>query len=151
MKNLFRHCLRVGSAVAVLVGCLTAVSAPTASAVGCVGESCYNKGPVSMGCTKDQRAIAVDPMTEYTYVYYSPACQAVWAISFSPPGIAYPCKNVELERARSNLIVQARLTQLFCPDEESEWTNMFPKGWYFRAVDNDAPGYPDYYTPWVFR
>ncbi|GAA1590201.1 hypothetical protein GCM10009804_53020 [Kribbella hippodromi] len=130
---------------------LTVVTAPAANAVGCVGESCYNKGPVSMGCTKDQRAIAIDPQTNYTYVYYSPACQAVWAISFAAPTIGYPCHTVSLERARSNLIVQGRLTQQFCPGEKSEWTNMFPKGWYFRAIDDEGPGYNTWYTPWVFR
>ena len=143
--------LRTFLAGAMLLTGMFALGAPSAYAVGCVGESCYNKGPVSMGCTKDQRAIAVDPLTESTFVYYSPACQAVWAISFEPPSIGYPCHTVQLERARSNLIVQARLAQTFCPEETSEWTNMSPKGWYFRGITKSGGGSPDDYTPWVFR
>jgi hypothetical protein len=103
------------------------------------------------GCTRDQRSIAIDAGTNDTHVYYSPACQAVWAISFAPADPAYPCHTLSLERARSNLIVQARLTQQLCPGESSDWTNMFPKGWNFRAVDDEGPGYHTWYTPWVFR
>lgn len=139
----------------VMVTGVFAAGAPSAYAVGCVGEGCYNKGPVAMGCTRDQRSIAIDRLTESTHIYYSPACQAVWAISFEAPSPEFPCGYVELERARSNLVVHSRLRQQFCPGEASEWTNMFPKGWYFRGVNNMPPGYPgpgpDLYTPWVTR
>jgi hypothetical protein len=137
--------------VAMLAVGLTVVMATTANAVGCVGESCYNKGPVAMGCTRDQRVISQPAPNGQTHVYYSPACQAAWAIALEDPDPAYPCHTVTLERARSNLIVQSRLTQTFCPGESSEWTNMMPRGWYFRAIDDLGPGYPAYYTPWVFR
>lgn len=137
--------------VALLAGGLTVAGATTASAVGCVGESCYNKGPVSMGCTKDQRSIASGNLTNSIFVYYSPACRAVWAIAFESIGPGYPCVAVELERARSDRIPQARLTQTICPGEGSDWTNMFPAGWYFRGIWNATMGYPDDYTPWAFR
>lgn len=137
--------------ITLLAGGLTVAGTTTASAVGCVGESCYNKGPVSMGCTSDQRSITSHGGYGL-YVYYSPACQAVWAIKYTDATWDH-CVYVELERARSDKIVQARLRQEVCPNEASDWTNMFPKGWYFRAVYND-PIYGDEhdsYTEWAFR
>ncbi|WP_432886085.1 hypothetical protein ACQPYH_02855 [Kribbella sp. CA-245084] len=129
---------------------LTVVTSQTASAVGCVGESCYNKGPVSMGCTADQRLISDPRWSPDLQILYSPACQAAWAVSLAPP--LDQCIAVQIERSRSDHIVQARLSQEFCPEETKEWTNMMPRGWYFRAVWNDySPGYSDLYTPWVFR
>ncbi|WP_432886082.1 hypothetical protein ACQPYH_02845 [Kribbella sp. CA-245084] len=139
--------LKVLPAGAVMITAVFALGAPSAYAVGCVGESCYNKGPVSMGCTKDQRSIANSGWS--LQVYYSPACQAVWAIAFTDSSWDH-CVSIDLERARSDRIVQGRLTQELCPEEASDWTNMFPKGWYFRAVYND-PVQDDFYTPWVFR
>ena len=101
-----------------------------------------------MGCTRDQRSITSPGGG--LYVYYSPACQAVWAIKFTDSSWDH-CVYVELERARSNLIVQSRLRQEVCPGEASDWTNMFPKGWYFRAVYKDPVTAYDTYTEWVFR
>ncbi|GAA1590211.1 hypothetical protein GCM10009804_53030 [Kribbella hippodromi] len=123
---------------------------PSAYAVGCYGETCYNKGPVAMGCTKDQRLISDPAWRGNLQVLYSPACRAAWADSNWEP--LHSCWYLELERARSNLIVQSRLRVEHCPGEAREWTNMFPGGWYYRAVRNDtASGGTADYTAWVFR
>lgn len=149
----FVYRLRVVLAATVLVGGLSATGVSTASAVGCYAESCYNKGPVAMGCTKDQRLISEPSWSPNLQVLYSPACRAAWAASSWEP--LYGCWSLEIERARSNLIVQGRLRQEHCAGEEREWTNMFPGGWYFRAVRNGISGgggggTADY-TAWVFR
>jgi hypothetical protein len=129
---------------------LTAVTATTASAVGCVGESCTNKGPVAMGCTKDQRLISNPAWSPELQVLYSPACRAVWAASNWEP--LYGCWYLEIERARSNLIPHSRLRVQHCQGEKYEWTNMFPGGWYYRAVRNgSAGGGSSDYSPWVYR
>jgi hypothetical protein len=136
--------------VLLLAAGLTVVSATTASAVGCVASTCYNKGPVSMGCTRDQRSITSPGGG--LYVYYSPACQAAWAIKYTDASWDH-CVYVDLERTGFPAGgVDRRLSQQVCPGEASDWTNMFPKGWYFRAVYNDVSNAtPDVYTEWVFR
>jgi hypothetical protein len=128
-----------------------ALGAPSAYAVGCYGDTCYNKGPVAMGCTKDQRLISDPAWGGSLQVLYSPACRAAWAASDWMPN--WNCFTLQIERARSNLIVQARLGVEFCPGEAREWTNMFPGGWYFRAVANrsSSGGGSSDYTAWVFR
>ena len=124
-----------------------------ASAVSCSGSSCDNKGPVATGCNADGRAIT---STEYdVWIMYSPACRAVWALSYSTP--LFNCVSLQIERAAYdgavNLVVNRRLSIQFCPGETKEWTNMLATGnWYFRGVWNDtAQGHPDSYSPWVYK
>jgi len=144
--------LTAGLAGVLLAAGIAVVNPVSAAAVGCSGASCYNKGPVSMGCTADARAIT---STAYDVkVIYSPACRAVWASSQSTP--LHSCITLQLERGYynhdHNLVVDRRLSQQYCPGESQEWTNMFDVGWYFRGVWNDtATGHPDSYSPWVYR
>jgi hypothetical protein len=136
--------------IVMLTAGLSTVTATTASAVGCVGASCYNKGPVAMGCTKDQRVIATADVP--LYVYYSPACKAVWAISFDTISLGYPCATVQIEKSADAINVVQRLSQRLCPGETSDWTNMLATGgWYFRAIHDGSQGYPTWYTNWVVR
>lgn len=141
--------LRVVLAGLMLLTGVFAAGAPSAYAVGCYADTCYNKGPVAMGCTQDQRRIS-DPAYAGLEVRYSPACNAAWAWSNQPPN--FWAIYLTIERARSDRIVQARLSIEFDVDETSEWTNMFARGWYFRAVwDDRMNDQYDSFTPWVFR
>jgi hypothetical protein len=150
MRQKLARRLGVLLSIAMLAVGLTVVTASTASAVGCYGESCYNKGPVAMGCTADQRLISAPAWSPDLQVLYSPACRAAWAASTWEP--LYGCWYLEIERARSNLIPHSRLRIEHCAGEAREWTNMFPGGWYYRAIRNGtAGGGTADYTPWVYR
>lgn len=139
------------AALVLIIGLLVPTSA---SAVGCVGASCNNKGPVSMGCNKDGRVIA-GPASMDIKVVYSPTCKAVWASSYSPP--LNWCVDVQLERAHyelATLIVDGRLSVRLCPGEAGDWTNMFATGGkYFRGVwrDDDSGSVDVYLTQWVYK
>lgn len=118
---------------------LTVVSSSTASAVGCVGESCYNKGPVAMGCTADQRLISDPTWGGRLQVLYSPACRAAWAASDWEP--LHSCWDLKIVRARSNLQPHSQMRVEHCAGEAREWTNMLPTGgWYFQAVRDSTAG-----------
>ncbi|MEU0096122.1 hypothetical protein [Kribbella sp. NPDC006257] len=113
-KNLLRRVvLALGTFVAMVA--LTGLTATTASAVGCTGTGCYNKGPVAMGCTADQRAISSG---EYdVVVIYSPACRAAWVQSYATP--SFWCISLQIERGfydhDHNLIVDKRLSTSSAP------------------------------------
>ncbi|WP_329005098.1 YjfA family protein [Kribbella sp. NBC_00709] len=141
--------LKVLLAGAVMLTAVFALGVPSAYAVGCYAETCYNKGPVAMGCTADQRVIS-QPASSGLEVRYSPACNAAWAWDNQAPHF-WPI-YLTIERARSDKIVQARLSIEFDVGEPTEWTNMFARGWYFRAVwDDRVSDENDAMTAWVFR
>jgi hypothetical protein len=141
--------LRLLLSAAVASAGVFSLGVPSAYAVGCYGETCNNKGPVAMGCTRDQRLIT-NPEQSNLQVRFSPACNAAWAWSDWTP--TFNSVWIEIERARSDKIVHDRLSIELATDEEVEWTNMLGGQWHFRAVWNDrALGGNDNYTEWVYR
>ncbi|WP_411109612.1 hypothetical protein [Streptomyces sp. c-19] len=109
----------------------------TAYAAGCYGTGCENQGPVSMGCDKDARTIAVGEVyssaggrTDYE-LRWSDACWAGWARTGAATVYA---STISVEKWNPDRTVVISRRTVTVPDGGHDWTNMVGgRGYMVRA------------------
>lgn len=139
-------------------GGLQIVTAPAASAVGCSGVGCDNLGPKGNGCFNDQKVLA-SGSSNYTRLYYSDACHAMWA--WSKNGARDWDTQIQLEMEEYVQLdsvtyvwkFRKRLIATKGYEEASDWTNALgarTSKFRFRAIWADPfGGLPMVATPWA--